>query len=307
MARDKNNSTKLDSSIGAVLPFLFYSMLCVVLMLVDNRFSFSQYLRKQSNELLMPVWWAAGRPFALWQMGSDALQNNHDLRQQVLDLQKKQLKSDLALQQLGLLQSENTELRAMFHTQQRVSPTAQIAELVSMSPEPSQRHFVINQGTQQGVRIGQVVLDANGLAGQVIEVFPRNAIVIAITDADHAIPIMVVRSGFRSIVFGRGNDRNLLLANLTPSDDVKVGDILVTSGVGGRFPAGIPVGVVKIFQQDAVMTFLNAEITPFARLGYGRHMLLLKDISKPLATPKKNEVAPSIVEKKIEATQEAKP
>lgn len=307
MARDKNNSTKLDSSIGAVLPFLFYSMLCVVLMLVDNRFSFSQYLRKQSNELLMPVWWAAGRPFALWQMGSDALQNNHDLRQQVLALQKKQLKSDLALQQLGLLQSENTELRAMLHTQQRVSPTAQIAELVSMSPEPNQRHFVINQGTQQGVRIGQVVLDANGLAGQVIEVFPRNAIVIAITDADHAIPIMVVRSGFRSIVFGRGNDRNLLLANLTPSDDVKVGDILVTSGVGGRFPAGIPVGVVKAFQQDAVMTFLNAEITPFARLGYGRHMLLLKDISKPLATPKKNEVAPSIVEKKIEATQEAKP
>jgi rod shape-determining protein MreC len=307
VARDKNNSSKLNSSIGAMLPFLFYSMLCVVLMLVDNRFSFSQYLRKQSNELLMPVWWAVGRPFALWQMGNDVVKTNADLHQQVTKLQNKQLKSDLALQQLWLLQAENKELRALLNTQQRLSPTAQIAELVSMSPDASQRHFIINQGAQHDVTLGQVVLDANGLAGQVIEVFPRSSIVIAITDADHAIPVMVTRSGFRSIVFGQGNDRNLSLANLTPSDDVKVGDILVTSGVGGRFPAGIPVGVVKAFQQVAVMTFLNAEITPFARLGYGRHMLLLKEIKETPVMPTKPEALPITVDNKVEKSPEAKP
>ena len=120
-------------------------------------------------------------------------------------------------------------------------------------------------------------------------------------------------------MFVQGNDRNLALSNLTPSDDVKVGDILVTSGVGGRFPPGIPVGVVKAFRQDAVMTFLNAQITPFARLGYGRHLLLLQENLQPKAkailptasstkTPAATlQAPPKIVEKTPDAKPEVKP
>jgi rod shape-determining protein MreC len=110
----------------------------------------------------------------------------------------------------------------------------------------------------------------------VSEVYPSSAVVIAITDADHAVPVMVARSGFRAILFGQGNDSRLSLANLTPSDDIKAGDVLLTSGLGGRFPPGIPVGVVKTFRQDPALTFLSAQVQPFARAGYGRHLLLLE-------------------------------
>lgn len=319
MARDKNNSTIFDGGLRARLPFLFYCMLSIVLMLIDNRFSFSQYIHKQTSALLSPVWWLAGRPYVFWQLASDAVQTNQSLHQQVKVADQKQLKTDLALQKLGLLQAENNEFRALLNAQQRIAPAARLVELISVSPEPNQKHFVINHGANQGAKVGQVVIDANGLAGQVVEVFAGTSVVIAITDADHAIPIMVTRSGFRSIVFGQGNDRNLALSNLTPSDDVKVGDILVTSGVGGRFPPGIPVGVVKAFRQDAVMTFLNAQITPFARLGYGRHLLLLQENLQPKAkailptasstkTPAATlQAPPKIVEKTPDAKSEVKP
>ena len=246
-------------------------------MLIDNRFAISQYIRAQVSEVLTPVWWLAGRPYALWQNGVDAVQTNQSLHKQISDINKKQLQSDLINQQMWLLQSENNELRALLNAKQKIAPQARLVEIITTNLEPNQKRYVINQGAKNKVKNGQIVIDGYGLVGQVVEVYANSSVVIAITDADHAIPVMVARSGFRSIVFGQGNNRNLALANLTPSDDVKVGDILMTSGLGGRFPAGIPVGVVKAFQQDAVLTFINAEITPFARLSYGRLLLLLEE------------------------------
>lgn len=246
-------------------------------MLVDNRFAVSQTIRTQISSALTPVWWLVGRPYSYWQAVMDAVQSNQDLRDKLIIAEQKQLKSDLVNQQLWAFQTENIELRTLLNAQQRVAPTARLVEIITTNPETNQKRFIINQGVNQGVKIGQVVIDSNGLVGQVIEVHARSAVVLAITDADHAIPVMVARSGFRSIVFGQGNNQTLALANLTPSDDVKLGDVLVTSGVGGRFPAGIPVGVVNTFQHDAILTFLNATITPFARLDYGRHLLLLEE------------------------------
>jgi rod shape-determining protein MreC len=252
-------------------------MLCVALMLVDNRFAISQSIRTQISSVLTPVWWLVGRPYSYAQNVVDAVQSNQNLRDKVKAAEQKQLKSDLANQQLWVLQSENSELRALLNAQQRVAPRARLVEIITINPEANQKRFVINQGTKNAVKVGQVVIDSNGLVGQISEVHERSAVVIVITDADHAVPVMDTRSGFRSIVYGQGDNQILALANLTPSDDVKLGDVLVTSGVGGRFPAGIPVGVVNAFQQDAILTFLNADVTPFARLGYGRHMLLLEE------------------------------
>ncbi len=246
-------------------------------MLVDNRFAVSQSVRTHISSALTPVWWLVGRPYAYWQTITDAVQSNQNLRDKLDSAEQKQLKSDLINQQLWALQSENLELRTLLNAQQRVAPAARLVEIITINPEANQKRFVINEGAKNGVKIGQVVIDSNGLVGQIIEVHSRSAVVLAITDADHAIPVMVVRSGFRSIVFGQGNNKILALANLTPSDDVKLGDVLVTSGVGGRFPAGIPVGVVNAFQHDAILTFLNADITPFARLDYGRYLLLLEE------------------------------
>lgn len=286
MALDKLNSPQIGSSINAWLPFLFYCALSLTLMLVDSRFQISSAIRSQTSVLASPAWWLASRPYALWQNGASAITTNRELRRKVDALEARQLQSDLILQRVAALQSENDAMRGLLRANQRLSLEARMVELININPEPSQKRFVIDKGSSQKVRIGQVLIDAHGLVGQVSEVYPGKSLVIGITDADHALPVMVARSGLRSILFGQGNDRRLSLANLTPSDDIKVGDILLTSGVGGRFPPGIPVGVVKQFKQDEALTFLSAQVQPFARLAYGRHLLLLDFVgNRPTVGP----------------------
>ena len=296
MALEKFNSPQIGSSISAWLPFLFYCMLSLTLMLVDSRFALSSSIRSQTSVLASPIWWLASRPFALWQNGASAFTTNRQLHRRVDELEAGQLKSDLVLQQMATLQSENDALRALLRAKQRAALEARLVELVNVNPDPSQKRFVIDKGAAQKVRVGQVLIDAHGLVGQVAEVYPGKSLVISITDADHALPVMVARSGFRSILFGQGNDRRLSLANLTPSDDIKAGDILLTSGIGGRFPAGIPVGVVMQFKQDEALTFLSAQVQPFARLAYGRQLLLLDFVEgrppRPIV-PIPREAAPS--------------
>jgi rod shape-determining protein MreC len=260
-------------------------MLSITLMLVDNRFAVSSTIRNQASVLVSPVWWLASRPYSVWQNTLSAMHSNQQLRSQVKALESKQLKSDLAIQQMASMQSENSALRALLSAKQRLAFEARLVELVSMNPEPTQKRFVIDKGSNSGVRVGQVLIDARGLVGQVSEVYASKSLVISITDADHALPVMVSRSGFRSILFGQGNDRILSLANLTPSDDIKVGDVLLTSGVGGRFPAGIPVGVVRQFKQDAALAFVSAQVQPYARIAYGRQLLLLDVIKAPAVKP----------------------
>lgn len=250
-------------------------------MLVDNRFKVGTSLRAHTSEWVAPLWWLASRPRALWQSGVDAANTNSQLRQQLEQIQKSQLQSNLALQQMLALQAENAELRKLLGAKQRLAPKARLVALVNVNPETAQKRFVINQGRNQGVLVGQVLIDATGLVGQITEVYASKAVAISITDADHAVPVITARSGFRSIVFGQGQDSRLMMTNLTPSDDIRAGDVLLTSGIGGRFPSGIPVGVVKTFEQDAALTFLSARIIPFSRLGYGRHLLLLDQVASP--------------------------
>ena len=285
MALDKLNSPQIGSSINAWLPFLFYCVLSVTLMLVDNRFGISSVIRNQASVLVSPAWWLASRPYALWQNTSSAISSNQQLRNRIDALQAKQLKSDVALQRVAALQYENDALRGLLRAQQRLALKARMVELVSINPDPVQKRYLIDKGSKQKVRVGQVLIDAQGLVGQVSEVYAGSSLVIGITDADHALPVMVARSGFRSILFGQGNDRQLSLANLTPSDDVKVGDILLTSGIGGRFPPGIPVGRVKEFKQDEALAFLSAQVRPFARMAYGRQLLLLEEVKGEPARP----------------------
>lgn len=275
MVADKFNPGQTGSSLKAVLPFLFYAMLAVTLMVVDGRIGVSAVIRGAASDAFSPLWWAASQPYAVWQKGMVAFNTNAELRGKVAALEKDQLKSNLALQQMLAVQSENAELRGLLAAKKRFSAQARLVELLSIHPEPTQKRYIIDHGSRQGVKTGQALIDAKGLVGQVAEVYPASAVVIAVTDADHAVPVMVARSGFRSIVFGQGNDNRLSMANLTASDDVKKGDVLLTSGIGGVFPPGIPVGIVTAFQQDPAMTFLSAQVMPLARPAYGRYLLLL--------------------------------
>ena len=278
-------------------------------MVFDGSLGVGSVIRSFTNELLSPLWWLTSRPNVILQGSIDAISINGALRERLARLEHERLRSDLALQRLVALQAENAELRALLKTSAARVPAARAVELVNVNPEPSLKRLVIGAGRRQGVRVGQVVIDYGGLVGQVSEVYPSNAIVIAITDADHAVPVMVARSGFRAILLGQSDDQRLSLPNLTPSDDIKAGDVLLTSGLGGRFPPGIPVGVVKTFRQDPALTFLSAQVQPFARIGYGRHLLLLDavpaaPVSSAPATPRPEAPkpeAPKLETPKLEA------
>ncbi len=294
MALDKFNPGQTGSGLKALLPFLFYAMLAVTFMVVDVRAGISAVIRSTASDVFSPLWWVASQPYAFWQKGLGAFKTNNDLRDKVAGLEKEQLKSNLALQQMLAVQSENAELRGLLLAKNRFATQARLVELLSIHPEPSQKRYIIDRGSRQMVKQGQVLIDANGLVGQVAEVYPASSVVIAITDADHAVPVMVARSGFRSIVLGQGNDNRLAMANLTASDDVKKGDVLLTSGIGGVFPPGIPVGIVTAFQQDHAMTFLSAQVMPLARPTYGRYLLLLDTYTSKPKTEPETDLKPSI-------------
>ncbi len=150
-----------------------------------------------------------------------------------------------------------------------------VAEIVNVSPDPLKQTIVIDKGADDDVYIGQAVIDAYGLVGQVVEVNDAQARVILISDSRHSIPVQVNRNGVRAIAEGAGQIDTLLLANVVATTDVKAGDLLVSSGLGQRFPVGYPVGVVESVVQDPGKPFLNVVVRPSAKLDRSRYVLLV--------------------------------
>ena len=152
----------------------------------------------------------------------------------------------------------------------------QLAPVLDIDLAPGRQRLVLDAGSREGVRIGQAVIDAGGLMGQVIATTPTTATVLLITDPDHAVPAVVARSGVRLMVYGGGRTDVLRAADVPLSADVRAGDVLLTSGMGGRFPPGFTIGTVGALQPDDSRAFLEGQVTPAAQLDRGRDVLLLR-------------------------------
>jgi rod shape-determining protein MreC len=150
-----------------------------------------------------------------------------------------------------------------------------IAELVGVSPDPARQIVILSKGSEDGVYLGQPVLDAEGLFGQVIDVSPNQSRVMLITDSTHAVPVQVNRNGVRAVADGTGLMDTLELSNLVVTTDIKVGDLLMSSGLGGGFPAGYPVATVVEVNPDPGQPFLVVKARPTARLDRSRQLLLV--------------------------------
>jgi len=164
----------------------------------------------------------------------------------------------------------------------------QLAGVLDLDLDPTRQRLILDAGSNSGVRVGQAVIDAGGLMGQVIALTPTTATVLLLTDPDHAVPVMVARTGVRLMVYGTGRSDALELADVPLSADVRTGDVLLTSGLGGRFPQGFMVGTVQTLRADDSRAFLRAAVRPAAQLDRGRDVLLLRGY-KPVAvqgTPK---------------------
>jgi rod shape-determining protein MreC len=248
----------------------------LALMFIDSRFDYLSRLRYYAATAATPLQFMANLPSRASEAATNLFRSHDELQAENQQLREDLLMQRYQLQKLEHLVAENQRLNALLKSSAIVDEEVMRAQLTGESPDPYVKRILINKGSRDGVFIGQPVLDASGLMGQVVEVEPISSWVLLITDPQHATPVQISRNGVRAIASGsRDTLHQLTLNNVPNTEDVKVGDVLVTSGIGGRFPPGYPVGVVNSVRQDPAQPFAEVRVTPTAQISRSRNLLLV--------------------------------
>jgi rod shape-determining protein MreC len=264
---------------------IVYLAFAVVLMVLDHRGSYLELLRRTGSALIEPVYRLAAFPADVARATRTAVATQDRLATENRELREALLLAQARLNRLDTLVAQNARLKDLLEAQKNLGLSVQFARLVDVDLDPFRHRIVLDVGANQGIAVGQPVIDAHGVMGQVVEVLPNTAVAMLITDPTHAIPVMVERSGLRTIAYGTGAIDRLELPNIPISADVQVGDRLVTSGLGGRFPAGFPVGEILAISTDSSSLFAAAQARPSAALDRSGDVLLLRDQPQPYGAP----------------------
>lgn len=254
---------------------LVLTVFAVALMVVDARFDTLKPVRSQLGLVLTPFYWLADLPVRLWDGVTQQFSSRSELLAENEKLKAESLLMQRRLQKLAALTEQNVRLRELLNSAALVDERVLVGELIGVDPNPFTHRILIDKGERDGVFLGQPVLDARGLMGQVVEVMPYTARVLLLTDTTHSIPVQVNRNGLRAIAVGTGNPESLELRHVADTADVKEGDLLVSSGMGQRFPSGYPVAVVKEVIHDSGQPFAIVRAVPTAALNRTRYMLLV--------------------------------
>lgn len=252
-----------------------FAVLSAALMVVDARFDTLKPMRSQMGLVLTPFYWLADLPVRVWDGVSDQFTSRSTLIAENEKLKAEALLMQRRLQKLATLTEQNVRLRELLNSAALVDEKVLVGELIGVDPNPFTHRILIDKGEKDGVFLGQPVLDARGLMGQVVEVMPYTARVLLLTDTTHSIPVQVNRNGLRAIASGTGNPERLELRHVADTADIKEGDLLVSSGMGQRFPAGYPVATVKEVIHDSGQPFAIVRAVPTAALNRSRYMLLV--------------------------------
>lgn len=251
-------------------------MLAAGLMFVDTRFrDFTDPVRYQLNGVLSPVYSMMSWPGRVSDTATDFALSESDLRSENAYLKNQLLVLSGRLQKFSELAAENSRLRGLIDSTLVVDGRVLIAEIIGVDPDPFRHIILLNKGVDAGAYVGQPILDARGLMGQIIEVGPTTSRAMLLADREHAISVRIARNGVRAVVTGSGEIDRLSLQYVPESADVKVGDLLLSSGLGLRYPAGYPVGVVTRVGKSGTTEFALIEARPSAELDRSRHVLLL--------------------------------
>ena len=245
------------------------------IMLIDHQTRLMMPVRVGLSVLVAPVQWVALIPVRVTRALDKMLSTDQDetLAYDRLNQEYTLLKAELL--RMRALESENADLRELLQASKRMQDSVELAELLEVGLEPYRHRIVINRGISSDAYAGQPVLDSEGVMGQVTEVLPMQSVVMLITDPAHAIPVEVERSGLRTVAWGSGKADELKIPYLTQNSDVRVGDMLLSSGLGGRFPGGYPVAVIQQIQVVTGEPYLSVTARPVASVNKARHVLLL--------------------------------
>ncbi len=272
-SRENNSNPGRIPALGLrVLGLIFISIL---MMYFDNRDNHLGTVRKSIGAAVYPVRVIVDAPSRFWSWLSDSTTARNHLELELGRLNAERLLTNARLQKLNSLEAENARLRAMLDARAKVRDRTRVAEIMSVDANPYNHSLVIDVGTQDGVFNGQALVGADGVVGQVIEAGLLTSQAMLISDTDHALPVEVNRNGLRTIVVGTGGIDRLELPFVVNNADIRVGDLLVTSGLGGTFPAGYPVAIVETVTRLPHEPYADVTATPAASLGQVREVLLI--------------------------------
>lgn len=247
----------------------------VALLLADLRYNRLDGARAVLDTVLTPIYFVAGIPGAIGAWQETHIRSRQGLLEDNAHLRQENLVLEGRLQQLVSLQADNARLRSLLNSTALLRDDVLVAEVVGVAPDPVRHQLVLDKGAGADVYLGQPLIDANGLMGQVVEVSRFNSRVLLVTDATHSVPVQVNRNGIRAVAEGTGSLDRLEIHHVAATTDLRVGDLLVTSGLGQRFPFGYPVAVVSAVERDPGKAFARITARPTAALDRARHVLLV--------------------------------
>lgn len=294
---------------SAFTRFIFFSTLSLVLMASDARFDYLIGVRQTLMVAVRPLQLIADSPFVLARNIQSYFVSQESLQKEVKNLNQRLLVQSAQLQALESLNVENQNLRDLLSAGKTSKQATHIAEIMYMGRDPFSHKVVINVGTNQNVVLGQAVIDAAGLLGQVTRVFPYSSEVTLLTDQDLSIPIQIERNGLRAIAFGSGKSGMVDVPYLPANVDIKQGDKLVTSGIDGVYPVGLAVATVESVKSSSSSPFAKIAAKPLAGIQNHRLILLIDMPTKNVVMEeiKKTVAADKAQQKKSMSTTEKKP
>jgi rod shape-determining protein MreC len=288
IARNEASPLFADSALGT-LRLTFYLTVAIVLMIADHRGGYLGHVRALLSAAIEPVYRVAALPARLGQDARLALADRNELAERNAELGRRLMLAEATLNRYAAVEEQNQRLKRLLEVQQSLGLGAQLARLIEVDPGPFHRRIVLNVGSADNVAVGQAVIDAGGVMGQIVETLPHTSTVMLITNPTQAIPVAIERTGLRTIARGGSSADTLELPTIPISADVKAGDRIITSGLGGVYPAGFPVGEIRTISTDASGLFAAAVATPSASLDRSGEVLVLHEIPDLMGPP---ELAP---------------
>ncbi|VAW58283.1 Rod shape-determining protein MreC [hydrothermal vent metagenome] len=248
----------------------------IVIMVADHRWQTLETVRGGiESYVVYPLRYTINLPSRLVGWWDESLSAQEELLTENKKLQEQQLRAQVSLQKLSVLEKENDRLRKMLSAQPKVGEMVLIAEILAIDLDPYKQQVILNKGRNKDVYIGQPIIDAWGVMGQVVHLGAYSSTALLISDPSHAIPVQVNRSGLRSTAFGTGNSQLLELRYIPHNADLEIGDVINTSGMGGRFPPNYPVGRIISIERPAGESFATVLAEPVAHLDRSREVLLV--------------------------------
>ena len=269
---DNTNPARIPALGVRLIVFLILS---IILMVLDQRQNHLDTVRKAIGAAVYPLQVIVDAPFRMWEWMGEASTSRNDLRLELSRLEAERLLTHARLQRMTALEAENARLRALLDARAQVRNEVRVAEIMSVDANPYRHNIVLDIGQREGAYDGQAIVDAAGVIGQVIEAGFTTSQAMLISDPSHSLPVEVNRNGLRTIANGTGEFGSMNLPFITNNADIRPGDLLVTSGLGGAFPAGYPVAVVENVIRIPQEPFADVTARPAASLDQVREVMLI--------------------------------